>query len=73
MPRRMPAILASLACALLAPAQAGAAPLRAGDWSGHLTGASFRTGGTLPELAFALDETAPFTVSSTAPLTWTIP
>jgi hypothetical protein len=63
------ALLASLALA----AGADAAPMAAGDYTGQLTDGSVGTGGLLPEIAFPVAATAPFTVPpASGPVTWSL-
>jgi len=71
MPLRLSLTAALLAC-LVVPAAAPAAPLAAGEYSGSLTTATLATGGALPEVAFAVTGSAPFTIASAAPVSWSV-
>jgi hypothetical protein len=68
----LPLAAALLASMLLAPG-AAAAPMVPGDYAGRLTEASVATGGLLPQIAFTLAASAPYTVPASGPVTWSIP
>src|SRR3954453_16673211 len=71
MPTPLP-LTAALLASLLLPTAATAAPLAPGEYSGSLTTATLATGGALPEVPFAVTGTAPFTVASAAPVSWSV-